>query len=120
MPVMGVSKEVYCVIPEHLVVAFVAFLNRDRKFSPIHFFRTHSTSRKTALEIAEHYPAIPIKVIISSTDYIGRGATMHFREIELDSNAAQIDFLKGNQYTENEIRAIVFHSVVYKNEENDI
>lgn len=33
---------IYAVIPDDLRRAFVAFLNRDRKFSDTHFYTTHS------------------------------------------------------------------------------
>ncbi len=40
---------IYSVIPDDLKRAFTAFLNRERKFSDIHFYKTHSGSRKTLL-----------------------------------------------------------------------
>ena len=47
---------IYAVIPDDLKRAFIAFLNRDRKFSDTHFYKTHSGSRKTLLWIAKNYP----------------------------------------------------------------
>ncbi|MDE2024935.1 MAG: DUF2188 domain-containing protein [Patescibacteria group bacterium] len=49
---------IYTVIPDDLKRAFVAFLNRDRKFSDTHFYKTHSGSRKTLLWIAQNNPAV--------------------------------------------------------------
>lgn len=57
---------VYSVVPDDLGRAFIAFLNRDRKFSDIHFYRTHSNSRKTLLSIADNYPNIEVKLVESA------------------------------------------------------
>ncbi|MBI2019005.1 hypothetical protein HYS96_04885 [Candidatus Daviesbacteria bacterium] len=40
---------IYAVIPDDLKRAFIAFLNRDRKFSDAHFYMTHAGSRRTLL-----------------------------------------------------------------------
>ncbi|MBI3074658.1 MAG: hypothetical protein HYY92_00360 [Parcubacteria group bacterium] len=61
----GKKVSVHAVIPDDLRRAFVAFLERERKFDEEHFYRTHSSSRKTLLEIAENYPEVPITIAIS-------------------------------------------------------
>jgi hypothetical protein len=100
--------EIRLVLPEVFVVAFVAFLNRDRKFSNEHFFRTHSNSRKTVLEIAEKFPEIPVKVIYSDASLVSGKSTMSFREIIFDNRPNLIELLKGEQYTEDSIKKEVF------------
>src|SRR3990167_212368 len=62
----GKTPVIYSVIPDDLKRAFVAFLNRDRKFSDVYFYQTHSGSRKTILWIAKNYPDIEIVIIESS------------------------------------------------------
>lgn len=47
---------IYAVMPDDLKRAFIAFLNRDRKFSDTHFYKTHSGSRNTLLWVASKYP----------------------------------------------------------------
>jgi hypothetical protein len=56
---------VYAIIPRDLKRAYKAFLNRERKFSVLHFFRTHSESRKTVLWIAENKPEVRIQIFES-------------------------------------------------------
>ena len=55
---------IYAVIPDDLKRAFIAFLDRDRKFSDEHFYKTHSGSRKTLLWIASEYPDIDRKSVV--------------------------------------------------------
>jgi hypothetical protein len=62
----GKRPVVYSIIPDDLRRAFIAFLNRDRKFKDVHFYKTHSGSRKTVLWIAQTYPDIEINIIVSS------------------------------------------------------
>jgi hypothetical protein len=99
---------IHCVLPESLPIAFVAFLNRDRKFGDEHFFRTHSATRKTILMVAEAFPDIPITIIMSSVYYVNDNALMNFRVIDFTNRAAQIEFLQGEQYTEDSIKQAVF------------
>jgi hypothetical protein len=96
--------EVHLVVPAYFEVAFVVFLNRERKFALKHFFYTHMSARKTVLEIAEQYPQVKIRIIESDVDFIGEGGTMNFREIEFSNRALLIDFLHQNQYSEAAIR----------------
>ena len=105
--------EVHCVLPKSLMVAFVVFLNRDRKFATEHFFRTHSSARKTLLEVAQAFPDVKIKIIISDVDYVDFGAggsTMSFQELFFDTQTALIEFLRSAQYNEDSIKEAVFRS----------
>lgn len=95
---------VHCVLPESFLVAYVAFLNRERKFSTKHFFRTHSLARKTVLEVAEKFPDIAITIIMSDVDFVGDGSTMRFRELTFPDRNALIEFLRRAQYTEDGIK----------------
>jgi hypothetical protein len=95
------------VMPEDLRIAFSAFLGRERKFPPEHFFRTHSASRKALLEIAENFPELDITIIDSgyNTD-----SSMTFTEIVFDERKALLELLRSRQYTEEEIRNKIFHA----------
>ncbi len=102
---------VHCVLPKSLSVAFIAFLNLDRKFSTEHFFRTHSSTRKTVLEVAQTFPELEIKVIVSDVDFVDFGSgksTMSFQELFFENQTALIEFLQAAQYTEESIKEIVF------------
>ncbi len=91
---------VYVVIPDDLKRAFVAFLNRDRKFSDEHFYRTHSGSRKTILWAAAEYPDIEINIIESSYT---AGGKLQFLKIEFSSRKRLISYLTSKQLTEGDI-----------------
>lgn len=97
--------EIHFVFPQNIQGAFNAFMNRDRQFSDEHFYRTHSNSRKTLLEIAQSFPNIRIKLIESS--FTRSIKTMIFEEKVLNSEKEQIDFLQNFQYTEEEIIQMV-------------
>lgn len=96
--------KIYFVFPDDLERAFVAFLNRDRRFSDGHFYRTHSGSRKTLLWIAENYPEFEIRIFESK--YLKRG-DMVFYEYLFANHWHLVEFLKKAQYTENEIIKII-------------
>ena len=102
----GKNVEVCCVMPSSLLVAFVAFLNRDRKFPVEHFYRTHSSSRKTLLEVAEEFVDVQIRIIISNGDEI---SGMTFTEKQFTNRQQMIEFVKNEQYTELEIRNHIYH-----------
>jgi len=102
----GKTVEVHCVLPENLLIAFIAFLNRDRKFPVEHFYRTHSSARKTILEVAKRFPDVAIRLIVS---HGAEGAGMSFTEKQFESGDALIEFLVTQQYTEEEIRNKVIH-----------
>lgn len=91
---------IYTVIPDDLRRAFIAFLNRDRKFSDTHFYRTHSGSRKALLWIAENYPSIEINIIESS--YTAE-AKLQFSQIKFDNQQKQLEYVIGKQVTEDDI-----------------
>jgi hypothetical protein len=96
--------EIHTVMPFNLETAFVAFLNRDRKFPPEHFFRTHSSSRKTLLDIAKNFPDIPMRIFFSQ--YRGNDSRMDtvFAELPTPDRGKLIAFLENNQYTEETIK----------------
>ena len=98
--------EVHSVLPSSLSFAFIAFLNRDRKFPVEHFYRTHSSSRKTLLEIAEQFPDVSIKIFMSHGD---PAPGMIFTEPEFANRQQMIEFVKSQQYTEEEIRNRIYH-----------
>ncbi len=94
------KPEIYAVIPDNLKRAFIAFLNRDRKFSDEHFYRTHSGSRSTLLWIALNYPNLEINIVESSYT---KDAKLQFLKIEFDSRQKFIEYLTNKQLTENDI-----------------
>lgn len=102
------NVEIHAVLPNDLQYAFIAFLNRDRKFPVEHFYRTHSSSRKTLLTIASKFPDIKMEIIISHYIHNGRGTgpSMTFKAPNVDDRGSLIEFLTRNQYTENEIKRI--------------
>lgn len=91
---------IYAVVPDDLKRAFIAFLRRDQKFSDSHFYRTHSSSRKTLLWIALNYPNVEINLVESSyTD----SQELRFANIKLDNKQQLIEYLTGMQVTEDDI-----------------
>ena len=90
---------IYAVIPDDLKRTFIAFLNRDRKFSDAHFYRTHSGCRRTLLWIALHYPMVKVHIIESS--YTKN--QLQFAKIEFDPHKQLIDYLTSLQLTESDI-----------------
>lgn len=103
---IGKTPIVYSVIPDDLKRAFIAFLNRDRKFSDAHFYKTHSGSRRTLLWIARNYPEVKINVIESS--YTNNGK-MQFSQIKFANKQKQLDYLENKQVSENDIITAVSH-----------
>ena len=91
---------VYSVIPDDLKRAFTAFLNRERKFSDTHFYKTHAGSRKTLLWIAQNYPDIEINIVESSYSPSGK---LQFLQIQFDNRQKLTEYLTGKQLTENDI-----------------
>lgn len=91
---------IYTVVPDDLKRAFIAFLNRDRKFSDSHFYKTHSGSRKTLLWIASNYPDVEINIIESS---YSTGKKLQFSQIKFDNRRKLIKYLKNKQMTESGI-----------------
>jgi hypothetical protein len=97
---------IHCVLPESFFIAFTAFLNRDRTFPNEHFYRTHSATRKTILSIAERFPDITIKIIMSNVS----NSIMTFRELRFSTRGKLIEFLQHEQYTEDSIKQQVTQS----------
>lgn len=91
---------IYAVIPDDLRGAFVAFLNRDRKFSDTHFYTTHSGSRKTLLWIATNYPDIQINIVESSYT---PDEKLQFIQIAFDDRQKLVKYITGKQMTEDDI-----------------
>jgi hypothetical protein len=98
------SPIIYFVMPDDLNRAFIAFLNRERKFSNTHFYKTHAGSRSTLLWIVEHYSDITIHIIESAYDAIG---TIQFDEVRFKSKKELITHIHGFQITESDIIASV-------------
>jgi hypothetical protein len=98
------TVEIHAVLPENLLTAFIAFLNRDRKFPPEHFYRTHSESRKVLLEIAKNFTDIQIVIITSLYLHKSGSHRMTFGALRGADRRALIEFLEKNQYTEEEIK----------------
>lgn len=91
---------IYTVIPDDLRRSFIAFLNRDRKFSDTHFYRTHSGSRKILLWIAENYSDIEINIVISSYSTQDR---LQFSPRTFDNRKKLLDYLISKQVNEDDI-----------------
>jgi hypothetical protein len=103
----GKAVSIVAVMPEDFNIAFSAFLGRERKFPPEHFFRTHSSSRKTLLEVAERFPDLEMSIIDSSYHADG---SLSFTEIVFEERDALLELLRRRQYTEEEIRNEIFHA----------
>jgi hypothetical protein len=95
---------IFAVIPDDLRRAFAAFLNRDRKFSDEHFYRTHTGSRKVLLWIASNYHNVEINIIESSYSLDGK---LQFLQIQFDNKQKLLNYLIDKQLTENDIINII-------------
>lgn len=95
---------IYAVVPDDLKRAFIAFLNRDRKFSDEHFYRTHSGSRKTLLWIARNYANVKINIVESSYT---KDQILEFAKVKFNSRKQMINYLSRLQLTESDIISIV-------------
>ena len=91
---------IHAVIPDNLGRAFSAFLHRDRKYSDEHFYRTHSQSRLTLLNIVTEFPKVPIRIVES---HILPTKEMSFTELEFSNRTILIEYLRRIQYTEEAI-----------------
>ncbi len=96
----GRKPIIYSVIPDDLRRAFIAFLNRDRKFSDEHFYKTHSGSRETLLWIAQTFPMAELNIIESIYTSSGK---LQFSQVRFDNKQKLLDYLIGKQMTENDI-----------------
>lgn len=91
---------IYCVLPDNIQRAFIAFLHRDRQFSADHFYHTHSESRKTILWISKEYQDIEINLIESS--YTSK-KEMRFSKLFFRNRKAMISYLESIQMSESDI-----------------
>lgn len=89
--------------PQDLKIAFAAFLQRERKYPDEYFYKTHSVSRKTLLEVAQS--DLDVEIIIYENSYDDQG--LIFYEYIFDSRKHLVDELRDSQYTEEEILNIV-------------
>ena len=99
----GKKVEIHAVMPEDFTIAYIAFLNRERKFSEEHFFRTHSQSRQTLLALAKEFVDLPIRVVFSEYA-MSDTTTLRFTNIVFSDRARMIEFLELTAYTESYIR----------------
>ena len=95
---------IYAIIPDDLTRAFAAFLGRDRRFQPEHFYRTHAGSRRTLLWIAHEDPPITIHVVESSYN---RRRKLRYRPMQFKNRKTLLAYLETIQYSEKKIATIV-------------
>lgn len=95
---------IYAVVPDDLKRAFIAFLNRDRKFSDEHFYKTHSGSRETLLWIASNYPNVEINIVESSYT---KNQVLQFANIKFKNRKQLVTYLTGLQMTESGIISFI-------------
>lgn len=95
----GKCVKIVAVWPTDFTVAFAAFLQRDRKFPDEHFYRTHASSRRTLLELAES--GLEIEIELYENQYDKKG--LMFYQYTAPSRKGFIEKLRKNQYTEEEI-----------------
>ncbi|MDO8650029.1 MAG: hypothetical protein Q7K33_01840 [Candidatus Berkelbacteria bacterium] len=89
--------------PRDIKIAFAAFLERERKYPDEFFYKTHSSSRKALLEIAQSSLNIPIDVY----ENVFTGKTLAFEQILFEDNKKFIDFIESHQYTEEELLRLI-------------
>lgn len=99
----GKKVSVYAIWPEDFKQAYLAFLNRDRKFSDEYFYSKHASSRKTLLWIAQNYPEIEIRLFKNA--YLS--GDLRFAEVKFDAKEDLVDFLAENQYNKEDIIKLV-------------
>lgn len=106
----GKKVEVHAVLPDNFLIAYVVFLNRERKFDESHFYRTHCNARKTLLQIAQNFPQVELKMTISTYIELKEGGTMRFTQKDFHGNhTALVEYLEHEQYNEEQIRNKIFH-----------
>lgn len=101
--------QIHAVIPKSLNTAFLVFLQRKRKFSPLHFYNTHSMARKTLFEIANKYTDIPITIIESEYIKLKKTGYMKFSQIKFNNRDQLIEYLSSIQYNKDNIKDIVLN-----------
>ncbi len=97
--------DIHFILPRDLRKAFLVFLGRERKFNQTHFYRTHSESRHTILEIFSYYPTVNVRIIESM--FNTNSDTMDFIEKTFVSRPEKFDYLRSIQYTQKEIIKLV-------------
>lgn len=102
----GKKIKIIAVWPADLKVAFAAFLQRDRKYPDEHFYRTHSQSRETLLELAKADLDIEIEIYENHFDEEG----LVFYQYTFDDKAHLIEELEDNQYTKEDIIDLITES----------
>jgi hypothetical protein len=86
--------------------SFHVFHGRERIIPEERFYQTHSGARKSALWIAEYCPDVVVRVFENSYDPHDTAEDMFpFTEIEFEKAKHLIEFLRGIQYTEDEIKS---------------
>ena len=98
--------EIHFIYPENLLKSYEIFLSRERKFNSSHFYRTHSNSRKTLLEISQKYPNIKIRIIQSK--FLKQEKIMHFTKQNFHNSQTLIDFLQKLQITEKNLKQKIY------------
>lgn len=108
----GKHVAIHAVFPKDFFIAFIVFLSRERKFDVSHFYRTHSTSRQTLLEITRKYPPlVEITVIISEYVELREGGSMKFSEAQFSNRDKLLEFITKAQYNEDTIKKEIIRHV---------
>ncbi len=104
----GRKIKVYAVWPQDFKEAYAAFLSRDRKFSDEHFYRKHSSARKTLFWIAKNYPDIEIKMYESvySESLLAR-PKLSFVEVTFNTKDELLDYIENRKYNPDDIIKII-------------
>jgi hypothetical protein len=88
---------------------FRVFHARERKIPEERFYQTHSGARRTALWIAQHCPDVTMRAFENAYDpHDTEEDLFPFSEVELETHESLVDFLRGIQYTEAEIRSSLY------------
>jgi|688.fasta_scaffold81513_2 hypothetical protein len=89
--------------PDNLLISFLVFNNRERKFHHKHFVRTHSGSRAMFLYVLENYDMIDCRYFFSTFDDEPK---MIFKETKAN-RAAIINLIRKEQIPELVIEALI-------------
>lgn len=100
---------IHYVMPDSLHRAFTWFLHRSRKYTPKHFYKTHSDSRAALLDIAKEYPDIEILVIESRYD---DHDWWYYIPLKFDDREWLITYLESIQYTSKQIKNFLDNKIM--------
>ena len=75
-------------------------MHRDRKFSPDHFYRTHSDSRRVLLWIIKNFPQIEVHIVESSYT---KDQNLLFTGLVFDSQQELMKYVESIQLSETDI-----------------